>query len=140
MTLIYIIIALAFITAIFKIVLFVIEHDRSPEEPYIPTLDEVFPNQKENIPLEEFEQIKKKLIQYLIAWGMDENANIDKDKDTKDTAFLFHYSDPAWDAIFLWSIAESSRDYLNASSDPTIEEFAVLFIKSNYEEIDGIIC
>jgi len=89
MTLIYIIIALAFITAIFKIVLFVIEHDRSPEEPYIPTLDEVFPNQKENIPLEEFEQIKKKLIQYLIAWGMDENANIDKDKDTKDTAFLF---------------------------------------------------
>lgn len=70
---------------------------------------------------------------------MNERANIDKEKDTKDTAFLFHYSDPAWEAIFLWSIADSSREYLKASSDPTIEEFAPLFIKSNYEEIDGIV-
>ncbi|MGJ1192481.1 hypothetical protein [Sphingobacterium siyangense] len=137
MTLIYIIIATVFITVIVKIVLFVIKHDRAP---YIPTLDEVFPDQKEDIPLEEFEQMKKRLIQYLIAWGMDERAEIDKEKDTKDTAFLFHYSDPAWDAIFLWSIADSSREYLKASSDPTIEEFATLFIKSNYEEIAGIVC
>lgn len=139
MTLIYIIIATVFITVIVKIVLFVIKHDRAPEAPYIPTLDEVFPDQKEDIPPEELQKIKKRLIQYLIAWGMDEKANIDKDKDTKDTAFLFHYSDPAWDAIFLWSIADSSREYLKASSDPTIEEFAMLFIKSNYEEIAGIV-
>jgi hypothetical protein len=70
---------------------------------------------------------------------MDETAKIDKDADIKDTAFLFHYSDPAWDPIFLWSIADSSREYLKASPDPTIEEFATLFIKSNYEEIDGIV-
>lgn len=106
----------------------------------VRNLNDVFPDQKEDIPLEEFEQMKKRLIQYLIAWGMDERANIDKEKDTKDTAFLFHYSDPAWDAIFLWSIADSSREYLKASSDPTIEEFATLFIKSNYEEIAGIVC
>lgn len=106
----------------------------------VRNLNDVFPDQKEDIPLEEFEQMKKRLIQYLIAWGMDERAEIDKEKDTKDTAFLFHYSDPAWDAIFLWSIADSSREYLKASSDPTIEEFATLFIKSNYEEIAGIVC
>ncbi|WP_333578062.1 hypothetical protein [Sphingobacterium sp.] len=109
MTLIYIIIATVFITVIVKIVLFVIKTDRAP---YIPTLDEVFPDQKADIPSEEFDQTKKRLIQYLIAWGMDERAKIDKEKDTKDTAFLFHYSDPVWDAIFLWSIADSSKEYL----------------------------
>jgi hypothetical protein len=74
MTLIYIIIALVFITAIVKIVLFVIEHDRCPEELYIPTLDEVFPNQKENIPPEEFEQIKKRIDPVLNSMGDGRNS------------------------------------------------------------------
>lgn len=138
MTLIYIILTIV-ITAIIMIVLFVIIHDWKVKKPRIFTLDDAFPNQKQDIPLEEFEHIKMRLIEYLIAWGMDEKAKIDENEDTKGKAFLFHSADPAWDAILLWSIGNASRAYLSVSSAPTIEEFATLFIKSNFEEIDSVI-
>ncbi len=134
MILIYIILAIV-ITVILMIVLFVIIHDWKVKNPRTRTIDEIFPDRKEDIPVEELEQLQKNLIEYLRAWGMDERAEIDENTDTKDTGYFFHTTDPAWDAIFLWSIGNSSREYLKVSSNPTIEEFATLLIKSDYENI-----
>ncbi|CAM3543915.1 hypothetical protein [Sphingobacterium prati] len=100
----------------------------------IKTMSEIFPNQKEDIPAENFQFMQQVFISFLTAHSVNDVCEIDENADLLITEL---HSDDEYDLLFHIDILGLVKDYSALVPQPKLEEFVILFIKSYYDEVIG---
>ncbi|MFU1858353.1 hypothetical protein ACK8HY_15160 [Sphingobacterium sp. NGMCC 1.201703] len=100
----------------------------------IETIYDIFPNQKEDIPDENFQFMQRVFTSFLTAHAVNDICEIDENAELLITEL---HSDDEYDLLFHIDILSLVKDYSELVPQPKLEEFVILFIKSYYDEVKG---